>query len=75
MGILKRDLLKGGDVSLYARIVNTSFKQQILKHDFGSRASPTSHLSLKIVPHLKLDQQVGYSHSRHELSLATSTHS
>ena len=33
---------QGGDVSLYARIVNTSFRQQILEHDFGSCASPTS---------------------------------
>ena len=45
---------QGGDVSLYARILDTSFRQQILKHDFGSCASPTSHISLKILINLSL---------------------
>ena len=45
---------QGGDVSLHARIVNTSFRKQLLKHDFGSCASPTSHLSLKILLTLSL---------------------
>ena len=38
-----------GEVSLSARIVNTSFKQQILELDCRSCASTSSHLSLKLL--------------------------
>ena len=38
-----------GEVSLRARIVNTSFKQQIFELDCGSCASTSSHLSLKLL--------------------------
>ena len=43
-----------GEVSLRARIVNTSFKQQIFELDCGSCASTPSHLSLKILLTLSL---------------------
>ena len=45
---------QGGDVSLQARIVDMNFRQQIFKHDFSSCASPTSHISLKILLTLSL---------------------
>ena len=45
---------QGGEVSLQARIVDTSFKQQILELDFGLCASTPSHLSLKILITLSL---------------------
>ena len=43
-----------GEVSLRARIVNTSFKQQIFELDCESCASTPSHLSLKILLTLSL---------------------
>ena len=45
---------QGGEVNLHARIVTTSFKQQILELDFGACASTHSHLSLKILLTLSL---------------------
>ena len=50
---------QGGDVSLHARIVDTSFRHQILEHDFSSCASPTSHISLKILLTLSLINKWG----------------
>ena len=45
---------QGGEVSLQARTVNTSFKQQILEPDCESCASIPSHLSFKILLSLSL---------------------
>ena len=45
---------QGREVSLKARLVDKSFKQQILEFDFESCASTSSHLSLKLLLTLSL---------------------